>query len=150
MIRPGYSMACHETVRSMYEGMHPFPPERRDSLCEMVSPGHLNINVYPYSYLEVDLRCVTILRPSPSDDLLLSVASLLGAGSTTSVSSSSSSSASATAESPPFEASPSAFFSFSFASSPSTRFSNASRTSVFGPRFLGTASVLSYMSKLAL
>lgn len=35
----------------------------------------------------------------------------------------------------------SAFFSLSLASSPSTRFSRASSTSVFGPRFLGTASV---------
>lgn len=35
----------------------------------------------------------------------------------------------------------SAFFSLNLASSPSTRFNSASNTSVFGPRFLGTASV---------
>lgn len=35
----------------------------------------------------------------------------------------------------------SAFFSLSLASKPSTRFSSASSTSVFGPRFLGTASI---------
>ena len=33
-------------------------------------------------------------------------------------------------------------FSFSFASKPSTRFSNASKTSVFGPLFFGTASMM--------
>lgn len=36
----------------------------------------------------------------------------------------------------------SAFFSLSLASRPSTRFSRASRTSVLGPRFFGTASAL--------
>lgn len=35
----------------------------------------------------------------------------------------------------------SVFFSLSCASNPSTRFNSASKTSVFGPRFLGTASV---------
>lgn len=35
----------------------------------------------------------------------------------------------------------SAFFSLNLASKPSTRFSSASSTSVFGPRFLGTASM---------
>ena len=35
----------------------------------------------------------------------------------------------------------SAFFSLNLASKPSTRFRSASRTSVLGPRFLGTASV---------
>jgi hypothetical protein len=35
----------------------------------------------------------------------------------------------------------SAFFSFSLASNPSTLFKRASKTSVFGPRFLGTASI---------
>jgi hypothetical protein len=41
----------------------------------------------------------------------------------------------------------SAFFSLNFASSPSTRFSRASSTSVFGPRFLGTASTSSRYSQ---
>lgn len=35
----------------------------------------------------------------------------------------------------------SAFFSFSLASNPSTLFKRASKTSVFGPRFFGTASI---------
>lgn len=35
----------------------------------------------------------------------------------------------------------SSFFSRSFASSPSTLFKSASSTSVFGPRFFGTASI---------
>lgn len=39
-----------------------------------------------------------------------------------------------------FDDDPSAFFSLSLASSPSTRLSSASSTSVLGPRFLGTAS----------
>lgn len=78
---------------------------------------------------------------SPDLGETLSDANRLGAGSPVSVSV-----ASATAFESPASADVvgeacSAFFSLNLASRPSTRFRSASRTSVLGPRFLGTASV---------
>lgn len=105
------------------------------------SVSRLQFEEREFAYAEAVSELANLGSAIPEGDFSNAVAKRFGGGSLASDRPASSGSAlGASDDSAPVSVPSSAFFSLSLASRPSTRLRSASKTSVFGPRFFGTAS----------